>query len=73
MVYDSQYKTLFMKILEKYFDNLHPISVRLHKLANLYPGTNQSASAYFEEFIRQASEADISKISINRLRPNDRG
>ena len=30
MVYDSRYQSLFMKILEKYFSNLHPIHIRLN-------------------------------------------
>ena len=29
-----------MKIREKYFDNLHPLLIRLNKLATLYPTTN---------------------------------
>ena len=67
LVYNSGYPTSFMKILEKYCDNLHPIHVRHHKLANLYPGANQSASGYFTEFLRQANEADTSAISNDRL------
>ena len=47
-------------------DNLHPIHVRLHKLTSLTPGSNQSASGLFTEFLRLANEANTSSISNKR-------
>lgn len=59
--------TLYTQILEEYFDNLCPIHVRLHKLTSLNPGSNQSASGFFSEFLRLANEANVSSISNNRV------
>ena len=56
-----------MQVLEQYFDNLHRLHVRLHKLTSLEPGANQSTSGFFSEFLRLANEADSSKIMQKRL------
>ena len=56
-----------MQALEEYFDNLYPIHIRLLKLTSLGPGSNQSVSGFFLEFLRLANDANISKILKNRL------
>ena len=56
-----------MNISEKHFDNLHPLHIRLNKLASLYPATNQTPVGIFTEFIRQANKADTSTLTAQEL------
>ena len=54
-------------ILDKYFDNLHPIHVRLNEMVSLYPYTNQTPVRYYAEFIKIANKADTRNMTAELL------
>ena len=58
-----------MGILEKHFNNLHPIHIRLKRLASLYPSTNQTPVVFYVEFIRQINELDA-RLPHSRTTPH---
>ena len=56
-----------MGILEKHFDSLHPIHIRLAKMASLKPATNQTPADFYAEFIKVLNKANAKQPPSEQL------
>ena len=65
--YSGRAEASTMGILDKHFNNLHPIYVWLNKMAFLYPSTNQTPVGFYAEFIKIANEEDTRNMTIEQL------
>lgn len=57
----------YMNLLDNYFDQQHPLHIRLNKLITLEPSTNQQSSAFFQEFIKLSNDAKATDLNTNQI------
>ena len=67
MTYSVGNRPSTMGILEKHFDSLHPVHVRLNKMVSLFPSTNQTMAGFYEEFIKVANKANAKNMPSSQL------